>query len=316
MGSGRFRLKSQAGVGAADFEIGRRMLVRHAGERRRREGGPAPGAGLERCGRALVPSIAIAPHPPHGRRLVRFSFAAEFVRRGIGADPQADFDRPVAEQAAPLFVDVLRIGAHQFERAYNARRAGELVKRKEAQRIAHDDGDAGAKNARAAQPSMSDHKGREPEIGLGLAAAGREEQQVGGLTIDVPPIDEAGQVKQNEGKLEWPPLRFWQCGRVASCTGIAATRGHRDGKIHEPEGRPRPRIAGQNLDAARDAALRRFHLGNQAFAGFPTPVGKAGELPALRFDPEPIEGRQIRQGSAERNAIRPRPSAPASPSQR
>jgi hypothetical protein len=69
------------------------------------------------------------------------------------------------------------------------------------QRIAHDDGDTGAENPRTTQSSMSNHKGGEPEVSLRLAAAGWEEQQIGGLTADVRPIDEASQIEQHESKL-------------------------------------------------------------------------------------------------------------------
>ena len=200
--------KIAAGVGAADFEIGRRMLVRHAREGRRRERRPAPGAGLQRSRRTLVSSIAIAPHTPDRRRLVGFSSSAQLVRRCVGADPQADFDRPVAEQAAFPLIDILGVGAHELEGAHDAGSTGELVEGKEPQRVAHDDGDTGAEHPRTAQSSMSDHEGREPEVSLGLAAAGREEQQIGGLAVDVRPIDEAGQIEQHESELKRPPLRF------------------------------------------------------------------------------------------------------------
>ena len=57
---------------------------------------------------------------------------------------------------------------------------------------------------------MRDHERREAEIGLGLAAAGREEQEIGGLAVDMRAIDQAGQIEQHEGKLERPPLRLRQ----------------------------------------------------------------------------------------------------------
>ena len=98
---------------------------------------------------------------------------------------------------------------------------------------------------------MGDHERRKAEIGLGLAAAGWEEQQVGGLAVDMRAIDEAGEIEQDEGELERPPLRFRQCLRIASGARIAAPRGHGDGEIHEAEGRPRSGVPGQDVDAGR-----------------------------------------------------------------
>ena len=89
-------------VGAADLQVGRRRVVRHAGEGVRRERRAAPGAGLERRRRALVPARSVAPHAADRRRLVGVALAAEPVRRGVGADPEADLDRPVAEQPPAL----------------------------------------------------------------------------------------------------------------------------------------------------------------------------------------------------------------------
>ncbi|MGA7383897.1 MAG: hypothetical protein WBW81_04130 [Methylocella sp.] len=44
----------------------------------------------------------------------RLTFLAAELRRRIGADPQADFDRPITEQAAPSFIEILGIGAHEL----------------------------------------------------------------------------------------------------------------------------------------------------------------------------------------------------------
>ena len=53
---------------------------------------------------------------------------------------------------------------------------------------------------------MGDREGREAEIGLGLAAAGREEQQVGDLAIGMLAIGKSGEVEQDERELERPPF--------------------------------------------------------------------------------------------------------------
>jgi hypothetical protein len=55
---------------------------------------------------------------------------------------------------------------------------------------------------------MSNHKCGEPEVSLCFAAAGREEQQIRGLAVEVRPIDEASQIEQDGGKLNRSPLWF------------------------------------------------------------------------------------------------------------
>ena len=178
-----------AGVGAPNFQIGRRVFVWRAGKRCRRELGSAPRTSLERGRRALVTPVAIAPNSTDRCCLVRLSFAAQLVRRRVGADPQTDLDWPVTEHPTTALIDVLGVGAHQFERADDTCRARELVERQKAQGVTHDNGDASAEHARSAQPPMRNHQGREPEIGLGLAAARWKKQEVRRLTIDMSSID-------------------------------------------------------------------------------------------------------------------------------
>ena len=58
----------------------------------------------------------------------------------------------------------------------------ELLRGEQPQRVAHDHGDAVAAVAAVDDPLEAPDRERErgqPEVGLGLAAAGREEQQVG-----------------------------------------------------------------------------------------------------------------------------------------
>ena len=78
-----------------------------------------------------------------------------------------------------------RIAAHQLQCADDARGARKLVERQEAQRVAHQHRDAGAERAGIGDPAMRDRPGGEAEIGLGLAAAGREEQQIDDLAVVV-----------------------------------------------------------------------------------------------------------------------------------
>ena len=54
---------------------------------------------------------------------------------------------------------------------------------------------------------MGDGEGGEAQIGLGLAAAGREEQEIDQLAIGVRLLGEAVEIEQDEGELERPPDR-------------------------------------------------------------------------------------------------------------
>ncbi len=72
---------------------------------------------------------------------------------------------------------------------------------------------------------MGDHERRKAEIGLGLAAAGREEQQVSNLAIGMLAIGKASDIEQNERELERSPFGCRQRGRVASRARISPPRG-------------------------------------------------------------------------------------------
>ena len=79
-----------------------------------------------------------------------------------------------------------------------------------------------------AQAAQRDREGGEAEIGLGLAAAGREEQQVDDLAVRMRRIGQAGEVEQDEGELERPPdrrlLRGGDRRRGRRCDGVPPPR--------------------------------------------------------------------------------------------
>ena len=118
---------------------------------------------LERGRRTLVTPVAIPPDSTDRCCFVRLSFAAQLVRRCIGPDPQTDLDRPVTEHSTTALINILGIGAHQFQRANDASRARELVERQKAQRVAHDYSDTSAEHARSAHPKqpIQDRKTRD-----------------------------------------------------------------------------------------------------------------------------------------------------------
>ena len=96
----------------------------------------------------------------------------------VAADPQADPERRLAP-AGIAGRDTL--AAKHLARADQRRRALELLRRQQAQRVAHQHADAVAAVVaadHALQPADRQRERGEPEVRLGLAAAGREEQQV------------------------------------------------------------------------------------------------------------------------------------------
>ena len=157
----------------------------------------------------------------------------------------------------------MRVGAHQFERAHDAGRARQLVEREQAQGIAHDHRDARAEEPRPGQPPVGDDEGGEAEIGLGLAAARREEQQVGDLAVRVGSVGQAGEVEQDEGELERSPFRRRLCVRIAARARIAVPRRIRHREIHETEGSPRDVVAGQDVDSFDHPLARALHFGDE-----------------------------------------------------
>ena len=96
-------------------------------------------------------------------------------------------------------VALRRLLALELERADQAGGARELVEREQPQRVAHDDAHAGAGapgRLGMAQAAQHHREGREPEVGLGLAAAGREEEEVDGLAVGVARVGDPREVQR------------------------------------------------------------------------------------------------------------------------
>ena len=118
---------------------------------------------------------------------------------------------------------------------------------------------------------MGDHERRKAEIGLGLAAAGWEEQQVSNLAICMLAIGKSGDVEQDERELERPPFRCRLRGWIASSARIAASRGRGNCEIHEPECISRNLVAGQDLNAVEDTLACRLHVSDESLRGLAPP---------------------------------------------
>ena len=137
--------------------------------------------------------------------------------------------------------------ALELERAHEAGGARELVEREEAQRVAHDHAHAGAREpllAGMAQPAQHHRERREAQVRLGLAAAGREEEQVHRLAVWVARVGEAGQVEQDEGELEGAPARLLDLEPLAERP--------RDGPVRHAEGVEGVGVLAEHGDAALD----------------------------------------------------------------
>src|SRR5579884_583015 len=113
-------------IGATNLEVGRHVLVGHAGEGRSRELRAAPWTCLQRRRGSLVATVPETPHATDRGGFVRLATASKPIGRCIRTDPQADLDRPIAEQATALLVSMSGIGPHQI-RGRTRRRQHELT---------------------------------------------------------------------------------------------------------------------------------------------------------------------------------------------
>ena len=81
----------------------------------------------------------------------------------------------------------------QLHCAHDGGGAAELVERQQPQRVPHENRQPGTGQAGIAAAAQRDRESGQPKIGLGLAAAGGEEQQVHAFAVGMVRIGEAGQ---------------------------------------------------------------------------------------------------------------------------
>ena len=157
--------------------------------------------------RRLAPAEAAQP-----RVLSESLRVAGLVGRHRPANPHAE---PERDTGVPI-VGLGTVLAQQLRGADQCRRALELLRGQQAQRVAHQHRHAVASingvrpfTDDALQPPRGQGVGDEPEIGLGLAAAGGEEQQVRErallAALAMGRIGQRGEALQDEGELERPP---------------------------------------------------------------------------------------------------------------
>ena len=110
---------------------------------------------------------------------------------------RADADRHLTAEIAFPAADLLHCAQQ---------RGGslELLGRKQAQRVTHEDMNAGI--ARVLNASVEDCEGCLAEVGLGLAATCWKEDEVDPFAIGVIALCDRLDGRKKEGKLEWPPI--------------------------------------------------------------------------------------------------------------
>ena len=111
----------------------------------------------------------------------------------------------------------------EFQRADQGGGTAQLIEREQPQGVAHQHGDAGRFDAGVQQAPVHEGECGQTEVGLRLAAAGGEEQQLDGLAIVLAPfalgLSKARQVHQHEGQLEEAPSGCSRAGHAADLIG-------------------------------------------------------------------------------------------------
>ena len=257
--------------------------VRQQVERLGLELPPAPGAVLQRDRRRVAVGVLLEPGHLRPRRVrAAVALPAQDVRRGRLPHPEADLERPRAVPPACL-------APLHLQRADQPRRPRELIERQQPQRVAHDDAHAGAGQpvvaGMAQAPQHHRHRGQ-PQVGLGLAPAGREEQQIHRLAVRVDRISEAGQVQQQERELERPPARPVGSDLVAQ----PLAQGPRHRPVRDPEGVQQIGILAQPGHAVGHAVGRHRRVVEQLPGRLPprTLEGAALHLAPPRLDPAAV----------------------------
>ena len=135
--------------------------------------------------------------------LIAIDIILEFVGRNAASNPEADGNLtfPI------LFRILLSDHVHCNDKL---QQPVALLRRKEAQRVAHDHSHAAVLLVfpliRGGQPSVSDREGDKPKVGLRLSTARWKVQQVHVLTILRFRVDNSIEVQEDESDLERTPL--------------------------------------------------------------------------------------------------------------
>ena len=202
-------------------------------------------------------------------------------RAGL-AHPKADLERPAAEPGGGI------LAALQFKGADQPGRAPELIEGQQPQGVAHDDADPGPGESGVslvAEPPKDHGERGEAEVRLGLAAAGREEEEVHELALGIGRVRDAGEVQEDEGELKGPPAGR-RPGYAFAGEAARESRGH--GTIRGAEGVERARVIHEEADPALHP-VRGDRRKEQEFLGRRQAIaGQPAEPAPPAFDPRPI----------------------------
>lgn len=279
---------ARAEVAAEHLHVGRRALRRDERRGVGRELEAAPGAVRE--GQRRRRRLAVALLLPGGDALAHFG---ERVGGGGAAHPQ-----PHAEAHVP---EARGVGAAQrLQRAHQRRCALKLVEREEPQGVAQDHRHpVAAVGARSpAQTTQHQREGDHPEVGLGLAATRREEDELYPLAVDVRRVVEARHVEQQKGELEEPPARR----RVLVALGVATAGLERHRAVGQHEGREEVVAGREQLDALRHAGVGACGVVEQDVARLAASVAVEGHR-APRVDPRAVGVDQRPEQRSERSPV-------------
>ncbi len=145
--------------------------------------------------------------------------------------------------------------------------------------------------ARVAEPPQHQGERGEPEIGLGLAAAGGEEEQVHEFALETRGIRNPREVQQQESQLKGAPTR-----RLCDpFPGQAARERRGHGPVRHAEGVERVPILCEHEDAVLHPVRGKPGVAEQLLGGIPTLPGQVGQSAPLLVDPGPVAGHQGRQ---------------------
>ena len=143
-----------------------------------------------------------------------------------------------------------------------------------------------------AQPAKDQRERCQSEIGFRLAAAGRKEQEVDNLALDMGGFGDAAQVHQNVGELEGAPRRrVCRLGRDALLLRPSPPGRRRHGAVCDAERVQQVGIVEQ-VDAGLDATRRTGGPAHQLVGDLPSSAREGFRVFALARDPGTVSADQ------------------------